>query len=82
MNIVFTGTFYFADEHITRDRLRAMAEHAGHVVEPRIGPTTEVLVIGDTGRHGITRKVMDALATGVRPMEPEDFMSLVHVEFA
>ena len=78
MNIVFTGAFYDADRHITRDKLRAMAENAGFTVEPRVSARTEMLVVGDTGRHGVTRKAQDAMASGIKLVDPQDFMGMIN----
>jgi len=75
MNIAFTGTFRLDGEHVTRAVLEAVAQDHGHTVEKSITERTQILVVGDTGRHGNTSKIRKAEANGVVLITPEEFLA-------
>jgi NAD-dependent DNA ligase len=74
MNVVFTGTFKLDGEQVTRDVLIDLAISSGHRVHKSVNASVDTLVVGDTGRHGITRKLRTAASRGVTLMSPEEFL--------
>ena len=75
MNVVFTGTFRLNGEHVTRELLIDLATTAGHRVHKSVTREVDTLVVGNTGRHGVTRKLRAAMASGVRVISPDEFLS-------
>ena len=74
MKVCFTGTFKINGERVTREVLVDLATTAGHTVVPD-AYYADILVLGDTGRHGVTRKLDRAVRAGVEVQSPDEFLS-------
>lgn len=75
--VVFTGKFMIDGEHIVRDLLIEAAHEKGYVVGEKISWSTDLLVIGDTGHHGSTRKIKAATGFNVKIMTAKIFWQLI-----
>lgn len=72
--VVFTGKFIVDDEHIVRDLLVEAAQAKGYIVGDKISFNTDILVLGDTGHHGVTKKIEEASFFGVKIVDPGTFL--------
>ncbi len=75
--VVFTGRFMIDGEHMVRSLLIDAAREHGYVVGSSVTRSTDFLIIGDTGRHGNTRKIKAATDLGVKVMTAQIFWHLL-----
>lgn len=61
---------------VSRAEMQREIRRIGAYFESSVGPRTDILILGDTGRHGVTSKVRSAVANGVTAMSPEDFLDV------
>lgn len=71
--VVFTGKFMIEHEHLTRDLLMEAAAAKGFDVSKRVTKQTDILVTGDTGHFGKTRKIVAAEANGTLVVDAKRF---------
>lgn len=60
----------------TREEMHKKIREAGGIPEISVTGSTNYLIVGDTGRHGVTTKMIKARRSGVNVLTEESFSSL------
>lgn len=67
-HVSLTGT-----HSMQRSDLKTLIRLIGAIYDERPVRGTHFLVVGDTGAHGMTKKIQDALALGIEVLEEHEF---------